>query len=402
LIFKSFLILFYLGLPIVQAKTLSGSFPKNFARLLDTLDKKALARVKAGYSLFSKPWVQAPSSTFIRDGLGPQFNATSCISCHSAMGRGAPPGVLHKNDPSLIFKVLPHKDNTIIESIFGAQISPNAIQGVKTEASISKNNDFNYVLKHSSYGPLEQEFYLSPRISPHLAGLGIIEKIKESELIINSNNGGIINYLKDGSIGKFGWKADHSRLESQIAAAFRNDMGITNHLFPTESCSNSQTKCLTQLSGNNHEGVEISKKHLSFVVELIQSIKPPKRIFFKNISAGKKIFKEIGCTSCHRSEYIVDGLIYSPYSDFLLHDMGDFLADKSNNKNARLWKTPPLWGIGSMRKVNGHTRLLHDGRAKSIEEAILFHAGEATDEKSHYLNLTAKEKKIILDFIKSL
>lgn len=141
-----------LGSPaIAGVRTFSGNFPKAYARYSSNLDSTIRARMKAGYSLFSKPWVQAPSSTRVRDGLGPYFNATSCMSCHPAMGRGAPPGVHHPNDPALLFKVVSHQGHED-HPFYGKQISPYGVQGLQREAKVLiRFSDFKYDLKSPSY-----------------------------------------------------------------------------------------------------------------------------------------------------------------------------------------------------------------------------------------------------------
>jgi CxxC motif-containing protein (DUF1111 family) len=360
--------------------------------------------MKAGYSLFAKPWVQAPSSTRVRDGLGPYFNATSCMSCHPALGRGAPPGVFHQNDPALLFKVEPHTGSSINPD-FGEQISPYGVQGLDGEASVVTNFNHSrkpiYSIKDKN---LSKEFYLSPRIAPHVAGLGFIELISDEEIIKNTSNGGTPSILKDGSIGRFGWKASTSKVRSQIAAALRNDMGITNSLNPTQPCTSVQFECLSYPDGTDIEGVEISDKLLGYMVEMLRNTLPPKRKKM-NISSlkGEKIFASIGCNNCHRADYqLANGQKISPYSDFLLHDMGEELSDPSPSRKAKQWKTPPLWGLGSQKETVAHMRLLHDGRAKGINDAINWHGGEAKNSKNKWLMLSDEEKNQLKDFLLTL
>lgn len=342
-----------------------------------------MAHVKVGYSLFSKPWVQAPSSTKRRDGLGPHFNAVSCMSCHRGMGRGAPPGILHPNDPSLVLK----SNSPRLKELFGDQITPKALPGIQPE--------FDY---------LNDFVHVSARIAPHLAGLGSLEKIPSSEIIRNAENGGTISFIK-GEIARFGWKATQIDLTHQVAAAFSNDMGITSAQFPHENCEGSvgEKACENYLDGADEEGVEIRSDHLQMVVTLMKSIVPPVPV--QNNPAGFEVFKKINCSSCHRVQYQVEGEVIRPYTDLLLHDMGDRLADSSpegSRKQDRMWRTPPLWGLGSQALVNGHTRLLHDGRAKNVKEAILWHGGEATPSLNAFKKLSKIDEKNLLSFLKGL
>ncbi|MCR9204274.1 MAG: hypothetical protein NXH75_06845 [Halobacteriovoraceae bacterium] len=347
--------------------SLSGSFPKNFATLKKEISRKDLREIKVGYSLFSKPWVQAPSSTKRRDGLGPHFSAVSCISCHPAFGRGAPPGVLHKSDPALIHKAASPE----MLKQFGDQITTRSLPGLDPEATIRE-------LK----SPLLKT---SPRIAPHLAGLGYLEKIE----------------IPHEQYGRFGWKADKVDLRHQVAAAFSGDMGITSSLFPKENCQD--LDCLAFIDGADEEGVEIRDDHLDMVVKLIRNIAPPKpRLEFPKQHPGFKVFKKVNCQSCHRPTHKVEGTQIHPYTDLKLHDMGRKLADNSSLPNASLWRTPPLWGLSSQKLVNGHMRLLHDGRAKGIKEAILLHGGEAKGSRENFQYLTHLEQQDLLNFLSNL
>ncbi|MAF76776.1 MAG: thiol oxidoreductase [Halobacteriovoraceae bacterium] len=397
----------------LQAKVLSGRFVKNFAQLRDDLTKSELAKVKAGHSLFSKPWVQPPSSTFLRNGLGPHFNAVSCMSCHPGFGRGAPPHVVHPKDPALLFKVRSINKNQ--ESSYGDQIQPMAIIGITPEAAvqIEYTQTFNgklikphYQLKDYQFGPLKSNEYLSPRIAPHLAGLGLLNRIKEEDILENQRNGGKARLIK-GRVGRFGWKADRIDLRHQVAAAFQGDLGITNPLFSNQPCTEEQIDCLNSPNGIEEEHqFEISEKHMGFVVDLMDAIDAPKRQIDPDkisfIEKGSTLFQKINCQSCHRESYQLDDRVISPYTDLLLHDMGEGLASERSDRDSYMWKTPPLWGLGSQKKVNSHTRLLHDGRARNIEEAILWHGGEATMSREAYLKLSKTEKAELHYFLESL
>lgn len=349
--------------------SLSGSFPKEFAHLKNGLSKEEVREIKVGYSLFAKPWVQAPSSTKRRDGLGPHFSAVSCMSCHPALGRGAPPGVIHDGDPALIHKSASKE----MFKKFGDQITTRALPGLKPEATIEELKNEN--LK------------TSPRIAPHVAGLGYLEQLP----------------LPEGQLGRFGWKADKVDIRHQVAAAFSSDMGITSSLYPEERCLSHDLDCQSFQDGADEEGVEIRDDHLGMVVKLIRSIEFPKPLVpFPQKLPGYKVFQKVQCSNCHQPDHIVDGKIISPYTDIKLHDMGKTLSDNSDFPNASLWRTPPLWGLGSQRKVNGHFRLLHDGRADGIEEAILLHDGEALSSREKFKNLSTEEKKNLLEFLSKI
>jgi CxxC motif-containing protein (DUF1111 family) len=405
------------------ARSLSISGPRNFVQLVENLNSSDLAKIKAGFSLFAKGWVAAPSSTRVRDGLGPHFNAVSCMSCHVNNGRGKPIRNNGDIDSSLLFRL----SN---DSVYGGQFQPRSILGVKSEGQVAvtyKEQVFTYPdeskkslrvpryeFKDLNYGHLNTDIKFSPRIAPHLAGLGMIEKISKEEILKNVdpddlNEDGIsgrANYiyspkLKKMAIGLYGHKANKATIADQNAGAFNGDLGITSTLFPKDGCSDSQVDCLSALNGGE---IEISDKHIGFVNLMIESIAPPKSLTNSTHNKGKELFKEIGCVGCHVETYSVNGNLISPYSDFLLHDMGERLADNREDglANGKEWKTPLLWGIGSLKRVNGAYNLLHDGRARDVEEAILWHGGEAKKSKDKFTQLTNEERNQLLKFVESL
>ena len=404
------------------SKTLSGSFPKDYATLKKDISKKDLSLIKAGYSLFSKPWVQAPASTKIRDGLGPHFSATSCISCHHNLGRGNPILKSDQVHPSLVFRLQDHQGQP--DSNYGDQLTMEANVGQTPEAQVTVKYQYikeyykdkssytltvpSYSFNNFAYGQLDSTTTFSPRVAPHLAGLNEIEKVSLKQVLKKNDPNdfdkdgisGKVNWIIHNKvIGRFGWKASQPTIEKQNAAAFHNDMSITSGLFPKESCAKNQTKCLKSISGGTPE---INSRSLSYITLMIKSIAPPKS-HIKTKNLGAKLFKQISCHKCHTPSYTVNNnQVISPYTDLLLHDMGEGLADGGKHTLAREWKTPPLWGLGLQQKVNGHTRYLHDGRARSLEEAILWHDGEGSHAKNLFKSLSKRERNLLISFIKSL
>ena len=396
LTFCSFGSLEILGSSGAMPISLRGSFPKNFSTLKRVL-KEDLREIKVGYSLFAMPWVQAPSSTIRRDGLGPHFNAVSCMSCHDGMGRGAPPGVRHKFEPSLLFK----SNSKEVHKKFGPHLSSKALPNLKAEALISITTEVfgKFSLSKPLYKLKGKIAEVSPRISPHLAGLGELEKIKSSDIRENlKRSSGKLSVI-NGRIARFGWKATQIDLAHQVAAAFSADMGITSYLFPKENCQDFDQACQNAINGDDEEGVEIREDHLGFVIKLMRSIAPPKPT--ANAPRGRELFKKVNCNRCHRESYKIDTLVIRPYTDLLLHDMGSELSDKGDGPNSRLWRTAPLWGIGSQKLVNGHTHLMHDGRARNVKEAILWHFGEARQSREKFLRLSIKERNELIRFVKT-
>lgn len=419
---------------LASAKTLPGRYHKAYSQLIDGLSKKQMAELKAGFSLYAKGWVTAPSSTKVRDGLGPHFNAVSCVSCHQHNGRGRAPIQGLKPDFSLLMRLSvqgQNKDGSPVgDPVYGTQFHPRATLGVENEGDLeltyTEKNEVlaggkvvslqvpSYKFKNLKYGSMSQDIMISPRVAPHLAGVGYLDKVSEEQILeyadeLDSNRDGIsgkANYVwnvltQKKTIGRFGWKANQPTLLQQNAGAFNGDLGITSSLFPNQNCSSLQSDCLSALDGG---APEISDKHLDFVNLMVSSIDRPKVKRLKNYEEGKKVFFQLKCQQCHRPSFKVEGKEVKAYTDLLLHDMGAALADGRADflANGREWKTPPLWGIGAQKEVNGHTYLLHDGRARNVEEAILWHGGEAEKSKQMYKALSEEERESLLNFVNSL
>jgi len=284
-----------------------------------------------------------------------------------------------------------------------------------------------YTIANENYGAIglvEQ----SPRIGQQLIGLGFIDAISDTDIIanedINDSNGdgisGKVNYVwniedQTTTVGKFGWKANQPTLKQQISAAFNGDMGLTTSLFPDENCPEG-IDCSQLFNGiNEGETVEVPDIQLSRMMVYMSAISVPKRRDYDtyDVLKGKELFNELACVNCHVNEFVTSNfellpqmshVTIRPYSDFLLHDMGDELADNRADflATGHEWRTQPLWGLGMIEFVNDHTFLLHDGRARTIEEAILWHGGEAETSKNNFMNLKAKEREQLLSFLNSL
>ena len=378
-----------------------------------------------GNSFFKQNWVRAPSTTTARDGLGPTFNAVSCSACHSLDGRG--PGADREGFPhvSLLFRI----DKTVE---YGAQLQPLAIEGVEREVrpdirftytSGSFKDGEVYVLRRPDFtftdwllgAPLSHT-RVSARVGNQLIGLGLLEAIPESEILARADpddlNGDRISGraarvydVKTGqlTLGRFGWKAEQPSVEQQSAAAFNGDIGLTSSLFPEQNCPAPQLACQQALPGGEPEVEPRVLEALSFYMRSI-AVPTPRAPDDPDTAHGGRIFKALGCASCHHPSYQVDGVAIFPYTDLLLHDMGKGLADRALG-GAWLdteWRTPPLWGIGLIPTVNGHMNLLHDGRARGVSEAILWHGGEALRAREEYKRLTARERAQLVRFVESL
>lgn len=416
---------------------------------------------KVGNGLFRKLWVSSPASTKSSDGLGPLFNARSCQRCHLKDGRGHPP---HGNWPdddqvSMFLRLsIPPRNSQeaqlialgkalkIAEPTYGEQLQDLSVQGHAGEGrmhiryqlknitlkdgTVVELRQPTYSVTDLAYGPLDKGVLLSPRVSPQMIGLGLLELIPEADILAlmdeNDRDGdgisGKANRVwsfvhKRMMLGRFGLKAASPTIKDQSASAFAGDLGLSTplHMNPFGDCTKAQTFCRNAPHGANKGAAEVTDEMLDLVTFYAQNLAVPKRRNPKDeaVLRGKALFHQSGCAGCHTPKFVTGpssknphlaGQSIWPYSDLLLHDMGEGLADHSPEGRAsgREWRTPPLWGIGLTRLVNGHTFFLHDGRARNLTEAILWHGGEAEDAKDRFSALSKQEREWLLAFLRSL
>ena len=392
-----------------------------------------------GDSFFTQNWVTAPASTEARDGLGPTFNALSCSSCHSHDGRAKPPD--SPNDPERGLLLRLSAPGAAGDPTYGGQLQDRSILDVPVEGRIviayeevqgQYPDGTTYSLRQPVYtaedlafGPLHPDVQISPRIAPAVIGMGLLEAIPEERILAladpaDADGDGISgrpNYVlevRSGelALGRFGWKANQPTVEQQAAGAFLGDIGITSSLFPDENCSPSQKACLRAPNGGEPE---IPDSRLEKVTIYVQTLAVPamRNAEDQSVRQGARVFVQTQCSVCHTPRHktgvthpvepLRDQVIF-PYTDLLLHDMGPGLADNRPDGQASgsEWRTPPLWGIGLVETVNGHTMFLHDGRARSIEEAILWHDGEGEESRRLFMGLTLEEREALIKFLESL
>ena len=397
---------------------------------------------EVGDSFFNQNWVTAPASTEARDGLGPTFNAQSCSSCHSHDGRGKPPDDDDDPERGLLLRLsIPGPDGPVEEPTYGGQLQDRAINGVSPEGRISIRYEIisgeypdgtpytlrspTYSVADPAFGPLHPDVMISPRVGPVTFGMGLLEAIPRESILALADPDDIDGDGISGrpnmvwdierqtySLGRFGWKANEPTVEQQSAGAFHGDIGITSRFFPDENCPASQPVCQGQIDGGSPE---VPDERLAKVTFYVQTLAVPamRDTDDPQVRRGAVLFAESGCVLCHtpRHETALDhpvrplrGQVIFPYTDLLLHDMGEGLADGRPDGLAtgREWRTSPLWGIGLVETVNGHTMFLHDGRARSLEEAILWHGGEAERSRSHFMKLSAEDRQALIRFLRSL
>lgn len=416
---------------------------------------------KLGNGLFKKLWVSSPSSTQASDGLGPLYNARSCQRCHLKDGRGHPPS--HPGDSAvsmfLRLSVPPRTEEqrsaleerskqVIPEPTYGGQLQDFAVPGLAAEGRmvidyddvpVTLNGGEVVVLRKPTYsvadlgfGPLATDAMLSPRIAPPMIGLGLLEAIHPADILalsdVDDRDGdgisGKPSWVKDAPtgeliLGRFGWKASTATVLAQSAGAFAGDIGISSPMAPRHwgDCTERQASCRSLPTGVQDRlgDTEAPDPILGLVAFYSSNLAVPARraVDSPGVLHGKRIFYEAGCTRCHTPKFVTSRnaeqpehrfqLIW-PYSDLLLHDMGEGLADNRpvGDANGREWRTAPLWGIGLTETVNGHTNFLHDGRARSLLEAILWHGGEAKASRDAVVSLGPDDRADLIRFLESL
>lgn len=413
-----------------------------------------------GNALFRKLWVSAPSSTQASDGLGPLFNARGCQNCHLKDGRGHPPMSADEQGVSMFLRLsvpakgdaekaalLSHDAALFAEPTYGGQLQNFAVPGLKAEGrmvidyadvpvtlgdgTIVTLRSPSYSVADLGYGPMADDVMLSPRVAPQMIGLGLLEAIAPEDILAKADPedrdgdgiSGKPSWVKDKTgelrLGRFGWKAGAPSIRVQSANAFAGDIGISSPLVnhPHGDCTEAEAACLKLPTGEQASlGVsEAPDPVLDLVTFYSQNLGVPQRrgAGEAEVLRGKAAFYGAGCISCHTPKYVTSRqaeghaqqfqLIW-PYTDMLLHDMGEGLADyrPEGDADGYEWRTPPLWGIGLTETVSGHTLFLHDGRARNLTEAILWHGGEAEKSRQVFMAMSKSERDDLVAFLESL
>lgn len=402
-----------------------------FSHPVEGLDDAQTDIFVTGRSFFHVPWVEAPSATTARDGLGPLFSANTCAHCHRGNGAGVAVDAEGRLRRDLVLRLAQH-DRQRPDPVYGTQLSMNGthdtpFEGVPEVRYTERRETYLdgrpytlrvpvYKIAQLQYGPLHKATAVSPRIALALVGLGAIETIPEAAILaredISDADGdgisGKANRVFDPDtnrtvVGRFTWKASSPTVRFQSANAASNDMGLTSPLFPKENCTAAQTACLNAPKGRH--AFDLPAHRLDAITFYVTHLKIPQPRPFADKAAAQRLFAQLACDRCHTPAYTTsEGRRIAPYSDFLLHDMGPALADgvRDGLADGAEWRTPPLWGIGLYRAVSGEANYLHDGRARSVEEAILWHGGEALGAQRAFMALDARKREMLITFLESL
>lgn len=427
------------GAPTTASST---QLPIVFDMPLVGLDSGSLARFVQGQDFFNEVWTPVGPGETGSDGLGPLFNADSCAVCHPSTGRRqVPPDGALTNVGLVVRLSVPGADPTtgapLAEPVYGDQLQDRAIGANLPEGTVYTNyvtqrgsypdgTEFEILwptvnVRNRNFGQLSDPTLVSARIGAQLIGMGFLEAIAEDDILANvdaadSNGDGISGRpnmvwnpkTNRVELGRFGWKANVVELDQQIAQAFHGDLGVTSTLIPDENCAPGQSICDETTSGGS---AEVSDDKLDAITGYLRLLDVPTLRSTADADTGREVFRDVGCAACHIETFTTSASSIpqlseqeiSPYTDLLLHDMGFDMSDDRPDyaANGNEWRTPPLWGLGLV-PVDGDRGLLHDGRARTIEEAILWHGGEAARSRTAFMSRTADDRALLLAFLESL
>ncbi len=413
-----------------------------------------------GAAFFEKIWVSSPATTLVSNGLGPLYNGRSCLQCHPKDGRGHPPENNSDNAVSMFLRIsIPGQPqdmieeikaylNTVNDPIYGSQLQDFGVVGhlgeyrlgiEYTETEVALNGGETaylrapiYTINDLGYGPLSDDIMFSPRVAPQMIGLGLLEAIPAADILANvdaddADGDGISGranmvWSKEFDmplLGRFGHKAGQPDLAQQVAEALSNDIGISSPINPMNwgDCTAAQPACRAAPHGGEpiYDNLEINQVSFDTLTLFTRNLAVPARrnVDDPTVLLGKEIFYDTGCIACHVPKFVTHRLndrdehsfqLIWPYTDLLLHDMGVGLADNRPESRAtgNEWRTPPLWGIGLTETVSGHTYFLHDGRARNLLEAVLWHGGEAQAARDSVAGMPPKDRAALIAFLESL
>ncbi|MEL7316832.1 MAG: di-heme oxidoredictase family protein [Cyanobacteria bacterium J06559_3] len=419
--------------------TLNIRSSQAYAQPAPNLDEFWDERHATGDLAFEAAFVTAPAN--VNPGLGPLFNSSSCTGCHISNGRGLQEkgqrvvrvSQLPAGQPITLPPSHPYADEIVAPTAntppvpgMGTQVQEQGIYGHPPEGIIdvtwqeqtgTYGDGTSYTLRSPQLeltpwdgSPLPEGVVISNRIPLPVFGLGLLEAVPEATVLqaadpedldgdgVSGRPNQVWDVVQSKDVlGRFGWKANMPNLLQQSAAAYVNDMGVTNPVFPAK------------------DGTEdIDMDILEVATIYVQTLAVPGRTALDNpqVQRGEQLFVDANCAACHRTQLrtgtheisALTNQTIHPYTDLLLHDMGPDLADNRPDFQASgsEWRTPALWGLGVVQTVLPYSTYLHDGRARTLEEAILWHGGEATASQEAFRTMDEGDRDALLAFLKSL
>lgn len=421
------------------------------APVLDYQEKKIFLQ---GRSHFKRRWI-APITFNGEWGLGPTFIQTRCSECHINNGRGGPPASSTEQLATMLVRLsLPGTDahgGPKLDPNYGDQFQNNALQAqevdlryarelVPAEAELYLDWEEKLVtladgeqvalrkpklrIEKLAFGPLGEGAMLSLRNTQPVFGLGLLEAVAEETLLAIAAEqkkiglNGRPNYVWDFvhgkmAVGRFGWKANQANLMAQTAAAFLGDLGVTSRYLRLNNCPPIQHACRIQDPANDPEIIDADMNDFELWLRALAA--PARRdMVDPQVRQGEAMFNAAGCAACHTpvlktaASYPafpkLANRVFYPYTDLLLHDMGEELADGRPDfaASGRDWRTQPLWGLGLSKQVNGQTGLLHDARARNVTEAILWHGGEGAAARDAFSKMSKAQRAALVRYVEAI
>jgi len=401
-----------------------------------TLDSTTLARAQLGHAVFNTQFVPAGTAAAARiDGLGPLFNSASCDECHNegadARGPrgdgpapqnlvlqlqrpGAAPDAPSAGDPHY-GQVLNTASLPALEPEASVTIKYRLEHGHYPDGAAWELRDPQYLLSNLRYGPLARDTLIKPRLAPPLFGDGLLEAVPASAIVdAPGDTGGVPAWQWVGGhreLGRFGWQGGSLSIRDQTGKALSREMGLSNPVYAQDDCTAAQTDCRSQPNGGTPE---VSPQLFDAVVEferwLAVPAAPSAAIAAAAPGSGSALFAQLACAGCHRP--LLPVVLPAPnggtvnasiaaFTDLRLHDLGLALADCDvrGQRVHSLFRTAPLWGLGYRLVRAQQLTLLHDGRARSLEEAILWHDGEASSARIAFERLPAARRQELLSWL---
>jgi len=385
-----------------------------------------------GHAVFNTTWIPAGEGSGQRDGVGPLFNVGHCDGCHNSRRRGRGARGDGPAPVELVMQVGEFVDGQRVRfhPRFGHIINTAALTGFTPEAEVTihyravtrtRADGSEQTLWQPEYQvipadgqPLPDTLVLMPRLASHAQGVGLLEQIPEQAIVDAARPRpgrpqGTLSWLDTPAgrqLGRFGWQATEHSVASQIAVAFAREMGLTNPMIDTIDCAPHDHACRNAPTGGTPEVAA----ELFDAVVLFQQLEAVRRppdaaARLAQLADGERLFHAVGCGDCHRASMpIHDGSSIAPYTDLLLHDLGDELADRTLAGTAvpGRWRTAPLWGLSTAQEGARVFRLLHDGRARSVDEAIGWHGGSAAAAREGYERLPPEQRQRLAEWVSSL
>lgn len=376
------------------------------------LDAGERARFDLGHAVFNTQWVPAGTPhAERRDGVGPLFNAASCDACHNEGARGRGPVGDGPAPPALVVKLSSPRAGSRGASgdpVYGRVLNTDALEGMAPEAEVSIRYETlpgrypdgerfglrrpRCQLRHLRYGPLAPDTIVEPRIAPAIFGDGLLEAVVGRP------------------VASFGWQGTAVSVRDQTAQAFAREMGLTNPQIAQDDCTAHQRDCLASANGGSPEVSPALFDAVVYFERMLAVPAAPSHSQGRDTETGAHLFATVGCPACHTP--VLTAAVpepaggrrlvqISPFTDLGLHDLGSDLADEdvSGHPVQSRWRTPPLWGLGYRLARERRPTFLHDGRARSVEEAILWHGGEASAARQRFEQLPREDRQALLAWV---